>query len=659
MKTKTYSYALVALALAVTAASCDENAWNDKLNGFEEANDEPFAVQKTVEYTLSDAEYATIASNATNVALAGTEGAAALKAVGTQKYFTADAPASKYVPAFLGSSNFPYFVLTKGSSVKLTYNQETEADATLTEANTQNQTVQVPDEFYQNDVWKSDENFVNCFAPSKPAANYLPEFLKSEADGGDGTYAIVTYMESAQEPVFGAADANTPVEVELMKALGEELAEMPSDWTIDNAVMPSDLSFVWSWKVYNSAGYLNASAYLGGTSYTTTAYAISPEIDLTNATEASLNFDHAAKFQTTLKSLCGVVAREIGTTAWTNLSVPTWPEAGSWTFANSGAVSLEKFLGKKIQIAFKYGSSADGADTWEIKNLTVNATVVNKKAPASRAAQVPMVQKNAIYYFDGNNWTVPAGFVILQPSDYSAMGQRYANLSKAEPYLSTYLAQQFPYAAEGDTKYVMWNHYANSTSTYECSKYEYNGSEWTEAKNYAPVTEQFVYGPNGWMYDPNVTITLPAGRNQELSMKYFQACVDWVFNNICKPLGDTDIKSGKFYVTSFGNNEYYAGTSAYQGNLDLRPEKAREQYPAGYEGMTDDEIVALEKKRFMEEVMPGALAALHPDAAPIEGLEVLYTINFAVYNGSTSNYTAVFKVAGKGQFEPVSCTWDE
>ena len=74
--------------------------------------------------------------------------------------------------------------------------------------------------------------------------------------------------------------------------------------------------------------------------------------------------------------------------------------------------------------------------------------------------------------------------------------------------------------------------------------------------------------------------------------------------------------------------------------------------------MSDDEIVALEKKRFMNEVMPGALSKLHPDAVPVEGIEVTYTVNFSAYTGTTTAYTAVFKVVGPGKFEPVSCTWD-
>ena len=56
------------------------------------------------------------------------------------------------------------------------------------------------------------------------------------------------------------------------------------------------------------------------------------------------------------------------------LTIPTWPEAGSWTFAASGSIDLSVYAGKKIQVAFKYGSSAAGADTWEIKNLTFTSS---------------------------------------------------------------------------------------------------------------------------------------------------------------------------------------------------------------------------------------------------------------------------------------------
>lgn len=119
------------------------------------------------------------------------------------------------------------------------------------------------------------------------------------------------------------------------------------------------------------------------------------------------------------------------------------------------------------------------------------------------------------------------------------------------------------------------------------------------------------------------------------------------------------MKDGNFYISKYGNNEYYCGTSAYQGNVDLRPAKAKEQYPAGYEGMTDEQIETLMMDRFCKEVLPGALATLHADAAPVAGLEVVYTINFAVYNNATTNHTVRYKVTAPGTFEFIDCTWYE
>lgn len=160
-----------------------------------------------------------------------------------------------------------------------------------------------------------------------------------------------------------------------------------------------------------------------------------------------------------------------------------------------------------------------------------------------------------------------------------------------------------------------------------------------------------------WIYDPNVTINLPAGKNQPMSMLYYQACVDWVYENIDVPLGSTSITSGVGYVTKYGNNDYYCGASAYQGNVDLRASSARGQYAAGYEGMTDEEVVATMKDRFCKEVFPQALAKLNPDARPIPGIEVLYTINFSAYTGVTTPYVLVYRVVDTAKFEFVSCTW--
>lgn len=164
--------------------------------------------------------------------------------------------------------------------------------------------------------------------------------------------------------------STTPTpDTNIFTALSEDATE--TDWTFQNITMPSELTYIWQWKSYSEKYYLNASAFANATNYAAEAYAVSPVIDLTAQTSAKLTFSHAAKFQTTLTQLCGLVVREAGTTNWTELAIPTWPAPGAWTFVSSGEIDLKAFVGKKIEIAFKYGSSSEGADTWEIKNLVI------------------------------------------------------------------------------------------------------------------------------------------------------------------------------------------------------------------------------------------------------------------------------------------------
>lgn len=173
-----------------------------------------------------------------------------------------------------------------------------------------------------------------------------------------------------------SGDTPTPPEPSgedvVYKSLEASLTSLPSDWTIDNVTLPAEKSELWSWKEYNGKGYLNATGF--GATSEGLSYAITPVIDLSGYKSAKASFRHAAKFQTTIKQLCGFVVRESGSSTWTEITIPTWPEAGAWTFVNSGDMDLSAFAGKKIQVAFKYGCSADGADQWEINDLEVKAS---------------------------------------------------------------------------------------------------------------------------------------------------------------------------------------------------------------------------------------------------------------------------------------------
>lgn len=186
-------------------------------------------------------------------------------------------------------------------------------------------------------------------------------------------YSGVTGLKNTSayvlDGVQGPAEPEQPEGDLIYSGLSEDATSI--DWTFDNVLLPESVKEIWTWKSYSNKYYLNGSAF-GSTLAASEAYAISPVIDLTGKTSANVAFDHAAKFQTTIKELCGLVVREAGSSDWSTLKIETWPPLDNkWTWVNSGAIDLSAFAGKKIEIAFKYGSSTAGADTWEIKNVKV------------------------------------------------------------------------------------------------------------------------------------------------------------------------------------------------------------------------------------------------------------------------------------------------
>ena len=88
-------------------------------------------------------------------------------------------------------------------------------------------------------------------------------------------------------------------------------------------------------------------------------------------TRLRAQFEHAANYQRNIKQLCGFVVRIAGESEWTQLTIPNWPAAGNWDFAKSGEIDLSAFEGKQIQVGFKYASTAQNADSWEIRNFQI------------------------------------------------------------------------------------------------------------------------------------------------------------------------------------------------------------------------------------------------------------------------------------------------
>lgn len=192
---------------------------------------------------------------------------------------------------------------------------------------------------------------------------------------GPGTVTITASAGANGEYQAGEASYTltvaAPAEQGQMFRLLLNYDDTECDWTFVNESLSDGLSYVWSWRKLDKEGtyYLNASGYVGGAPHAAEAYAISPVIPLEGYRDIKVSFEHAAKFHTNLSSFAAFLIREEGQTEWTRLPIGSWPEPGSWAFASSGKADISAYDGKRVQLAFKYGSNEYGADTWEIRNV--------------------------------------------------------------------------------------------------------------------------------------------------------------------------------------------------------------------------------------------------------------------------------------------------
>lgn len=151
--------------------------------------------------------------------------------------------------------------------------------------------------------------------------------------------------------------------------LSESFANGQGNWTI-NDVNLGGLDFVWSAASYGNDKYMKASGYKDGP-VATESWLISPEFSLAAATAPELTFNHTHKFAGTFAEELTVWATADNGANWEQLTIPTYGSNNDYTFVSSGAISLTKYVGKSIKIAFKYISTEAKAGTWEVKDVVV------------------------------------------------------------------------------------------------------------------------------------------------------------------------------------------------------------------------------------------------------------------------------------------------
>lgn len=202
MKNKYYLYSMLAAALIL--GSCDYN--EEHFPGFDELAHPTHVWNDTIK--LADTDYKTIADNSTNKEIAlskdpeGQTYQKALEAIGSNKYFTEDALAVWYLPAFI-ADKYPY--MDNNSKVTVYYNNYENLPEYLKDFNGI-KSYNLSSADYES-VWG---NRVTANYLSPQSISKIPSILKSvNPDATEGDMLLVNYAYSETEPSIGGSGSGS------------------------------------------------------------------------------------------------------------------------------------------------------------------------------------------------------------------------------------------------------------------------------------------------------------------------------------------------------------------------------------------------------------------------------------------------------------------
>lgn len=152
----------------------------------------------------------------------------------------------------------------------------------------------------------------------------------------------------------------------------ETFTKSLGEFTTQNDVLPSGLTNIWVFdSKYQCA---KATGYSNNSKQDAEGYLISPEINLSGVTTATMTFENAGNYmvdasqELTVWITTDATATTVDET-WTQLTVDKY-STGSFAFATA-TIALDEYCGNKVKIAFKYFSTPDMCGTWELRNVKI------------------------------------------------------------------------------------------------------------------------------------------------------------------------------------------------------------------------------------------------------------------------------------------------
>lgn len=175
----------------------------------------------------------------------------------------------------------------------------------------------------------------------------------------------------------GVRDVESQFELEGYEApdyvFYEPFSSGQGDFKTQDTNLPDDLTYVWT---FDDRYGMKASAFKNK-AYEAESWLISPKVDLTGVSNATLTFDHTVR---NIPGNTGALtlqfstdyADDVTTANWTAVEIPTWSEEG-WAFVTATVnVPADMQGSANLRFAFKYTSTTSDCNTWEVNTVIVD-----------------------------------------------------------------------------------------------------------------------------------------------------------------------------------------------------------------------------------------------------------------------------------------------
>ena len=444
------------LASALMLASCENFYIDQNLGG---SDFTPTDV-RTIDYTLTDADYKAIVTNEENQKLSRMEGndSLAFDRIAVDLAFNKLAPADLYVPAFL-AAKFPQ--LNKGSLFNITYKNAEGAPAYLKDfAVTTKYTLSTED---YDAIWGEGKTGTYYLTPA--TMMQLTSVLPTEAE--EGAILAVVYDYKDTEPVFGKVEEEEEApdffagngETRGFYTPAEAIAAVDAgDFVKGDSIKVGGIISRWFNKSSAFDKYHSVSFFV---------------MDPVTGQEHEFEFYN-----------CYTLGKDSFET---------------YEFTDElNAICIDR-AGRE----FHLGDTVVGAGTYTIYNgvheLNTNCYLTEWRpvsaAPAAIApkqAAAANGKKTVLYQYNGSKWVTyknEAATVVAIPEDvYSAVGFTYL-LDKNKDVMTTFLAQEFPYAQAGKAYTVVY--VATKAGAYNAIEFVYDGTAFVENLGVSLATSTF------------------------------------------------------------------------------------------------------------------------------------------------------------------------